>query len=207
MARKSSSVISDEELEGRAREPYARSLGADESPLDQRMLDLDEEAESPFLRGQKRVPVRRGALPRNAAGRVRTDPEDRRSRPASSQADLARTGALRHAILALPSRLQRQHHRFRHEQCCALADSGRDGQRYRSQHLLCSPGAAQETTGADSLGAIGRCHAVAAEPPEDRRHRENAGGFRRGQLAHRDDRRQRRDHGIAGEPDRAIRSQ
>jgi len=71
MARKSSSVISDEELEGRAREPYARSLGADESPLDQRMLDLDEEAESPFLRGQKRVPVRRGALPRNAAGRVR----------------------------------------------------------------------------------------------------------------------------------------
>jgi cell division protein FtsQ len=71
MARKSSSVISDEEQESRAREPYARSLGADESPLDQRMLDLDEEAESPFLRGQKRVPVRRGALPRNAAGRVR----------------------------------------------------------------------------------------------------------------------------------------
>src|ERR1700679_3001579 len=35
------------------------------------MLDLDEQAESPFLRGQKRVPVRRGALPRNAAGRVR----------------------------------------------------------------------------------------------------------------------------------------
>src|SRR5580692_6540884 len=71
MARKSSSVISDEELEGRAREPYARSLGADESPLDQRMLDLDDEAESPFLRGQKRVPVRRGTLPRNAAGRVK----------------------------------------------------------------------------------------------------------------------------------------
>lgn len=71
MARKSSPTISDEELPGGAREPYARSLGADESPLDQRMLDLDEEAESPFLRGQKRVPVRRGALPRNAAGRVR----------------------------------------------------------------------------------------------------------------------------------------
>lgn len=37
------------------------------------MLDLDDEAESPFLRGQKRVPVRRGALPlpRNAAGRVK----------------------------------------------------------------------------------------------------------------------------------------
>jgi cell division protein FtsQ len=68
MARKSSSAISEAELETPA---YARSMGADESPLDQRMLDLDEEAESPFLRGQKRVPVRRGALPRNAAGRVR----------------------------------------------------------------------------------------------------------------------------------------
>ncbi len=70
MARKNSSVVSDDEFEGTAREPYARSHGADESPLDQRMLDLDEEAESPFLRGQKRVPVRRGALPRSAAGRV-----------------------------------------------------------------------------------------------------------------------------------------
>jgi cell division protein FtsQ len=72
MARKNSSTISDEEFESPARElSYARSHGADESPLDQRMLDLDEEAESPFLRGQKRVPVRRGALPRNASGRVR----------------------------------------------------------------------------------------------------------------------------------------
>jgi cell division protein FtsQ len=71
MARKSSTAIPDEEQEVTARGSYARSLGADESPLDQRMLDLDEETESPFLRGQKRVPVRRGALPRNAAGRVR----------------------------------------------------------------------------------------------------------------------------------------
>jgi len=35
------------------------------------MLDLDDEAESPFLRGQKRVPVRRGALPRRTASRVK----------------------------------------------------------------------------------------------------------------------------------------
>ena len=35
------------------------------------MLDLDDEADSPFLRGQKRVPVRRGALPRKAASRVK----------------------------------------------------------------------------------------------------------------------------------------
>jgi cell division protein FtsQ len=71
MARKSSTAIPGEGMEVTTREPYARSLGADESPLDQRMLDLEEEAESPFLRGQKRVPVRRGALPRSAAGRVR----------------------------------------------------------------------------------------------------------------------------------------
>ncbi len=35
------------------------------------MFDLDDEAESPFLRGQKRVPVRRAALPRKTAGRVK----------------------------------------------------------------------------------------------------------------------------------------
>ena len=35
------------------------------------MLDLDEEGESPFLRGQKRVPVRRGVLPRKAADRIK----------------------------------------------------------------------------------------------------------------------------------------
>jgi len=39
--------------------------------MDARMLDLDDEAESPFLRGQKRVPVRRGALPRRTASRVK----------------------------------------------------------------------------------------------------------------------------------------
>jgi cell division protein FtsQ len=87
MARKSSSTIPDEELEAasgpsassraqsaRWTEPSApRSRLEEESPLDARMLDLDDEAESPFLRGQKRVPVRRGALPlpRNAAGRVK----------------------------------------------------------------------------------------------------------------------------------------
>jgi cell division protein FtsQ len=52
-------------------EPRASSRSYDESPLDARLLDLDEEGESPFLRGQKRVPVRRGALPRKAADRVR----------------------------------------------------------------------------------------------------------------------------------------
>jgi cell division protein FtsQ len=70
MARKSSSSIFDDELEGAASESARRSKVADRSPLDARVLDLDDEAESPFLRGQKRVPVRRSALPmpRHAAG-------------------------------------------------------------------------------------------------------------------------------------------
>ena len=71
MARKTSSTISDEELEVSANESETRKSRLEDSPLDARMLDLDDEAESPFLRGQKRVPVRRGALPRNAAGRVK----------------------------------------------------------------------------------------------------------------------------------------
>ena len=38
---------------------------------DARLIDLDNEEESPFLRGQKRVPVRRGPLPRKTAQRVK----------------------------------------------------------------------------------------------------------------------------------------
>jgi len=71
MARKNSSVIPEDELEEAASESARRARGADESPLDARMLELDDEAESPFLRGQKRVPVRRGALPRKTASRVK----------------------------------------------------------------------------------------------------------------------------------------
>lgn len=54
-----------------------RRLGANAPPAepepddDPRLLDLEEEEESPFLRGQKRVPVRRGALPRKTANRVK----------------------------------------------------------------------------------------------------------------------------------------
>src|ERR1017187_4174361 len=71
MARKSSSATPEEELGARVSDFAARSRGFDESPLDARMLDLDDEAESPFLRGRKRVPVRRGALPRKAASRIK----------------------------------------------------------------------------------------------------------------------------------------
>ena len=47
-----------------AREPVA----ADDSP---RVLDLDPEEESPFLRAQKRVPVRRGPLAKKTANRLK----------------------------------------------------------------------------------------------------------------------------------------
>ena len=68
MARKSAATTPEEELE---REAPPRGRSYDESPLDARILDLDSETESPFLRGQKRVAVRRGALPRKAAGRLK----------------------------------------------------------------------------------------------------------------------------------------
>ena len=49
----------------REEEPLAEELDAE------RRIELDEEEESPFLRAQKRVPVRRGPLPRKAAGRLK----------------------------------------------------------------------------------------------------------------------------------------
>ena len=70
MARKTASTLPEEDFDAVA-EPRASSRSYEDSPLDARMLDLEEEGESPFLRGQKRVPVRRGALPRKAADRVK----------------------------------------------------------------------------------------------------------------------------------------
>src|ERR1700757_480834 len=68
MARKTSSTISEDDFEALASESARRSHSDDESPLDARLLEIDDDAESPFLRGQRRVPVRRGPLPlpRNA---------------------------------------------------------------------------------------------------------------------------------------------
>ena len=70
MARKNASTISEDELQTA---PEAASSGGrfDDGPLDGRLFDLDDEAESPFLRGQKRVPVKRSALPRKALDRVK----------------------------------------------------------------------------------------------------------------------------------------
>jgi len=64
MARKSGSTISQEELYPQADEPSRQELD------DAHRLDLDVDDESPFLRGQKRVSVRRGTLPKKAAARL-----------------------------------------------------------------------------------------------------------------------------------------
>ena len=69
MARKPSPTISQEELYP----PYAgNSLpnSAREELDDARLLDLDVDEESPFLRAQKRVPARRTSLPKKAAHRL-----------------------------------------------------------------------------------------------------------------------------------------
>ena len=71
MARKNASITAEEEFEGSGKESAIPSRSFDDSPLDARVLDLEDEAESPFLRGQKRVSVRRGALPRKAASRLK----------------------------------------------------------------------------------------------------------------------------------------
>ena len=64
MARKSGSTISQEELYSPADEPAREELD------DARLLDLDGEEEAPFLRGQKRVSVCRGSLPKKTATRL-----------------------------------------------------------------------------------------------------------------------------------------
>src|SRR5690349_9251888 len=64
MARKHAPTISQEELYPPPEEATREDLD------DARMLDLDAEQESPFLRGQKRVSVRRGTLPKKTANRL-----------------------------------------------------------------------------------------------------------------------------------------
>jgi cell division protein FtsQ len=64
MARKSGPTISQEELYPPSEEPVRPDLD------DARVLDLDVEEESPFLRGQKRVSARRGSIPKKTAKRL-----------------------------------------------------------------------------------------------------------------------------------------
>src|SRR5437667_1353007 len=64
MARKNAPTISQEELYPQSDELTRQDLD------DARLLDLDAEQESPFLRGQKRVSVRRGCLPKKTVTRL-----------------------------------------------------------------------------------------------------------------------------------------
>jgi len=61
------------ERESRTRRPAvaAREEEDVDSELDSRVVDLENDEESAFLRGQKRIPVRRGALPRKTASRLK----------------------------------------------------------------------------------------------------------------------------------------
>ena len=63
MARRSSTTI-QEELYSTSNDPAREELD------DARLLDLDAEKESPFLRAQKRVSVRRSPLPKKTAARL-----------------------------------------------------------------------------------------------------------------------------------------
>src|SRR5581483_10371523 len=64
MARKSGSTIMQEEL-------YPPSVPPAREELDDaRLVDLDVDEESPFLRAQKRIPARRGSLPKKTAHRL-----------------------------------------------------------------------------------------------------------------------------------------
>jgi cell division protein FtsQ len=64
MARKSGPTILQEEL-------YPSSAGAAREEIDDaRLVDLDLDEESPFLRGQKRVSARRSSLPKKTANRL-----------------------------------------------------------------------------------------------------------------------------------------
>src|SRR5579864_2012660 len=64
MARKSGGTILQEELYPPSAQPTREELD------DARLVDLDVDEESPFLRGQKRVSARRSALPRKTANRL-----------------------------------------------------------------------------------------------------------------------------------------
>ena len=66
MARKASSSAVQEELY-----PLPSEAAEGEPFDDSRLIDLQSEQESPFLRGQKRISVRRGALPKQTAIRLK----------------------------------------------------------------------------------------------------------------------------------------
>ncbi|HTD22982.1 MAG TPA: FtsQ-type POTRA domain-containing protein [Terriglobales bacterium] len=61
------------ERESRTRRPAVAAQAEEDvdNELDSRVVDLDTDEESSFLRAQKRIPVRRGALPKKTANRLK----------------------------------------------------------------------------------------------------------------------------------------
>jgi cell division protein FtsQ len=70
MARKSSGTILQEELYPASNAARPVGAAAREELDDARLIDLDVDEESPFLRAQKRVSARRGSLPKKTASRL-----------------------------------------------------------------------------------------------------------------------------------------
>ena len=130
MARRTASTL-QEELYLPPDEPVRESLE------DARALDLGVEQESPFLRGQKRVSVRRGSLPKKTATRSGLD----QSRPASAVSRSSwqcRDVPLWRAFLALSSPIQRRYRNRRSGKRNPRASSRSNGRRHRPQYFLCS---------------------------------------------------------------------
>ncbi len=83
MARNPGPPTSDHDFQGSSPDEFmrgeragSRSRGGsrysnDDSPMDTTLLDLEPDEQQPFLRAQKRVPVRRGPLPKKTAHRLR----------------------------------------------------------------------------------------------------------------------------------------
>jgi cell division protein FtsQ len=71
LTRKSSSTAVQEELYPLPRDVSEREASDREPFDDSRLIDLEAEQESPFLRGQKRVSVRRGSIPKKTANRLK----------------------------------------------------------------------------------------------------------------------------------------
>ncbi len=69
MARKSGSTITQEELYPSSPERPGAAMAREELD-DARLVDLDADQESPFLRGQKRVSARRSSLPKRTVSRL-----------------------------------------------------------------------------------------------------------------------------------------
>ena len=69
MARNNGPLIPDEELT--TRRGSQASTPPDDPAFDARFLDLETEEQQPFLRAQKRVPVRRGPVAKKTAGRIK----------------------------------------------------------------------------------------------------------------------------------------